>query len=687
MSDSNPFFSSRPMAQPSHQDRANALRFLSVDAVEKAKSGHPGMPMGMADVAAVLFQKALKFDVQNPLWPDRDRFIISNGHGSMLLYALAYLTGYPDMTLEQLKAFRQLGSHTAGHPEVNPSLGIETTTGPLGQGLGNAVGMALAERILNAQFGDSLVDHKTYVFVGDGCLMEGLSQEAISLAGHLNLSKLTVFFDNNAITIDGSTDLSVSDNQRHRFEASNWHVQEIDGHDPLAIEKAIEEAGQIHKPSLISCKTTIGFGSPGKAGTSSIHGSPLGEDECQATRQALGWNHAPFHIPDPLLDSWRAVGNKGTPLRKAWEARLKTHPQASEFINRQKGEMPEIGREALNKFKETLLIEKPTLATRKLSEKVLEIISPHFPALIGGSADLTGSNNTKASTMEPITKDSYKGSYIYYGVREHGMAAAMNGLALHGGFVPYGGTFLVFSDYCRPAIRLTALMKQHVIYVMTHDSIGLGEDGPTHQPIEHLASLRAIPNVRVYRPADGIETAECWESALSYREGPSIIVLTRQSVPSVRVNTQAHPHAPTQDPYTGGQGVSQGAYVLAGESSASIALIATGSEVSLALDVMKTLTAEGLTAKVISAPCLELFDQQPQSYHQSLWGEASLKVAIEAGSPQCWHHYVGTEGLIIGMDTFGASAPYKDLMTHFGFTADQIRLKIHTQLREKKEQS
>lgn len=654
--------------KPSHNQLANALRFLALDAVEKAQSGHPGMPMGMADIAVVLFQKFMKFNPQDPEWPDRDRFILSNGHGSMLLYALNYLTGYKGMTLEQIKNFRQLGSHAAGHPEVDRQLGIETTTGPLGQGLANSVGMALAERRLNAQFGDELVDHYTYVFAGDGCLMEGLSHEAISLAGHLKLSKLMVFFDNNAITIDGATDLSVSDDQKRRFEASHWFVQEIDGHDAAAIENAILKARASDKPSLISCKTIIGFGAPTKAGTASTHGSPLGPEETKATRLALNWSAPPFDIPDSLLSQWREIGLKGKIEYEAWENRLQNHAQSAEFIQQQAGEFSS---EAYNKtqaLKEKFITEKPFAATRKLSEDVLNVLADAMPNLVGGSADLTGSNNTKAKSMEPLSAQNYGGNYIYYGVREHAMAAAMNGIALHKGLIPYGGTFLVFTDYCRPAIRLSALMEQRVIYVMTHDSIGLGEDGPTHQPIEHLASLRAIPHLLVFRPADGIETAECWQLALEHKKNPSIIALTRQNLPTLRRDTELKS--------------SRGAYLLQGDLKSEVCLIATGSEVSLAVEVYELLKEEGISAKVISAPCLELFDRQTTSYAKELLAASRLRVAIEAASPQSWHKYLTEGDLIIGMTTFGASAPCKDLYQHFNFTAERISRKILSHMEE-----
>lgn len=646
-----------------HQDMANALRFISMDAVQKAHSGHPGMPMGMADIATVLFTKFLKFDPQHPQWPDRDRFILSNGHGSMLLYSLLYLTGYKGMTLDQLKSFRQLGSHTPGHPEVDQSLGIETTTGPLGQGIANAVGMAIAERHLNARFGNSLVNHYTYVFAGDGCLMEGISHEAISLAGHLDLRRLILFFDNNGITIDGKTDLSVSDDQLARFEACQWHVQEVDGHDPKSIEQAIIRAQHADKPSLISCKTIIGFGAPTKAGTASTHGAPLGEEEIAAARRALGWNYKPFEIPEDILAAWRDVGAQNTTYYMDWENRLSTHAKAEEYKNRLRGVLKPGWDADLQKLKNGVRNEAPVMATRKLSEKVLTAVVPHIPQLIGGSADLTGSNNTKTLTQKPLTKFTPEGRYIYYGIREHAMAAVMNGLALHGGFIPYGGTFLTFSDYCRPAIRLSALMGAHVIYVMTHDSIGLGEDGPTHQPIEHLASLRAIPNLLVFRPADGIETVEAWEFALQHTKGPSVIALSRQKLPTIRedIENKSQFGAYDLDKY---------------QEQVDITLIASGSEVSLAQQVQTLLEKDGIIAKVVSAPCLDLFDLQSDRYKSQILPPNSLKVAIEAASPQPWHKYVGLDGMVIGMERFGASAPYKDLYDHFGFTAKEIHRKI-----------
>lgn len=654
------------VSEPDLKLMANAIRALSMDAVEKAQSGHPGMPMGMADIATVLFSKFLKFDAANPDWPDRDRFIISNGHGSMLLYSLAYLTGYKGMTIEQIKNFRQLGSHTAGHPEHDVMLGIETTTGPLGQGLGNGVGMALAERIMNAQFGDDLVDHHTYVFVGDGCLSEGISQEAISFAGHQRLSKLIVLFDDNQITIDGPTSLSISDDQCMRFEASHWHTQKVDGHDPVAIAKAIEAAQASDRPSFIACRTVIGFGSPNKSGKASSHGAPLGSEEIALARQALGWAYPPFEIPDNVLSFWRQVGAKGQPQQKAWQARFDGSSTKNEFNRRLTGTLPAGLEKVFNDLSDEWISNPQTKATRQLSQSVLDKIAPVMPELIGGSADLTGSNNTKANQMTGITADHYGGSYIYYGVREHGMGAIMNGLALHGGIIPYGGTFMTFSDYCRPAIRLSALMKQRVIYVMTHDSIGLGEDGPTHQPIEHLASLRAIPNLLVFRPADPIETIECWQAAISSHDAPSIITLTRQNVRALRLEKSKTNLS------------QQGAYVLK-EASArrQVTIFSTGSEVSLAVDVANALEAIGIAAAVVSMPCWELFEQQDEVYKEQVMGpEEALKVSIEAAGNFGWERYVGRDGIIIGMTTFGASAPAPELYKHFGFTVDSIVKKI-----------
>ena len=645
-----------------HAEMANAIRFLSADAVQKANSGHPGMPMGMADVATVLFTRFLKFDVAAPRWPDRDRFILSAGHGSMLLYSLMYLTGSEDMPLEEVKNFRQLGSRTAGHPEYGHASAAETTTGPLGQGIANSVGMALAERMMAARYGADVVDHFTYVIAGDGCLMEGISHEAISLAGHLKLGRLVVLFDDNKISIDGPTDLSVSDDQLARFKASGWDVQAIDGHDPDAIAAAIEAAQATDTPSLIACRTTIGFGSPNLAGTAKTHGSPLGDEEIAATREALGWTSEPFDIPDTVLAAWRRAGSRGATVRSEWQARFDALPaDARETFERSvRGDLPVGWERAIDKVLQSALADKPTMATRKASEVVLGELTQTIPEMIGGSADLTGSNNTKVAATSPISANDFSGRYVYWGVREHGMAAAMNGMALHGGFIPYGGTFLVFTDYCRPSIRLSALMEQRVIYVMTHDSIGLGEDGPTHQPVEHLASLRAMPNVLVMRPADLVETAECWAIAVAESKRPSILALSRQNLPALRL-TDA------------GENLSaKGAYVLSeadGERQATI--LATGSEVSVAMDAQAQLKADGIAAAVVSMPCWELFEEQSGAYKEAVLG-GGVRVSIEAGTTFGWDRYVGPDGAIIGMTSFGASAPAGDLYKHFGITADAV---------------
>ncbi len=646
----------------SHKDMANAIRALSMDAVQQAKSGHPGMPMGMADVATVLYTRFLKFDPARPDWPDRDRFVLSAGHGSMLLYSLLHLTGYPEMTLEQLKNFRQLGSITAGHPEAGHAPGIETTTGPLGQGLANAVGMALAERLLNAQFGDSVVDHHTYVIAGDGCLMEGISHEAISLAGHLGLSKLIVLFDDNGISIDGPTSLSVSDDQAKRFEACGWHCLSVDGHDPEAVAAAIEAAKGSNKPSMIACKTAIGYGSPNKAGKNSAHGAPLGEEEIAATREALGWPHAPFELPEEVLSSWRAAGTAGASVSAAWDERLAglDAGKRSDFERRMAGKLPAGWQDNFAAYKAKLAEEQPKLATRVSSQKALDVLAEAIPELIGGSADLTGSNNTKAAGQQPITAEDFSGNYIYYGVREHGMAAAMNGLALHGGVLPYGGTFLVFTDYCRPSMRLSALMKQGVVYVMTHDSIGLGEDGPTHQPVEHLAALRAIPNLQVFRPADAIETAECWELAIQSREAPSVIALTRQGLPSVRKDVSENLSG-------------YGAYILSpAQDERQVTLVASGSEIEVALKAQEMLSAEGVSTAVVSIPCWELFAEQSQHYRDEVLGPGSLRVGIEAALPFGWERWIGPFDAFVGMQGFGASAPAGDLFAHFKITAEAV---------------
>ena len=646
-----------------HKEMANAIRFLAADAVEKAKSGHPGMPMGMADAATVLFQRFLKFDPARPDWPDRDRFILSAGHGSMLLYALLYLTGYPNMTLEEIRNFRQLGSKTAGHPEYDPASGIETTTGPLGQGLGNAVGLALAERMMNARFGDSVVDHRTYAIASDGCLMEGISHETASLAGHLKLGRLIVLFDDNGISIDGPTSLSVSDDQAARFAAYGWHVQGVDGHDPDAVAAAIGAAQADPRPSLIACRTVIGFGAPTRAGSEKAHGAPLGAEEIAGARDKLGWAHPAFEVPEEILSAWRAHGAKGAALSADWDARAARLPDADrgEFERRLAGALPKDWDRALTDLKGSISAEQPELATRVASQKVLDALRPVIPELAGGSADLTGSNNTKATGQDIITAGDYSGGYIHYGVREHAMAAAMNGMALHGGLIPYGGTFLVFTDYCRPSIRLAALMGLRVVYVMTHDSIGLGEDGPTHQPVEHLAALRAMPNLLVARPADTIETAECWQIALENDHGPTVLALTRQKLPTVRLEPSA-------------ENLSQrGAYILSpAEREREVTLIASGSEVAIALEAQTRLQADGIATAVISMPCWELFTHQSDHYRDEVLGPGSLRVAIEAASPMGWERWTGPDGGFVGMTSFGASAPSQDLYAHFGVTPEAV---------------
>jgi len=651
-----------------HRDMANAIRALAMDAVQKANSGHPGMPMGMADVATVLFTRFLKFDPSQPGWADRDRFVLSAGHGSMLLYALLYLTGYEDMTLAELKNFRQMGSRTAGHPEFGHAAGIETTTGPLGQGLANAVGMALAERLLNARFGEELVDHYTYCIAGDGCLMEGISHEAISLAGHLRLSRLIVLFDDNSISIDGSVDLACSDDQLKRFQASGWATVRVDGHDPDAVARAILAAQQSDRPSLIACRTTIGFGAPNKQGTAATHGSPLGEAEVAAAREALGWPHAPFEIPDGILESWRAAGRRNAGARKAWQDRVAKSGSRAVFEDQIAGKLPDGWQTALAAFKQKVVAEAPSLATRVSSQQVLDVLAGQIPALIGGSADLTGSNNTKAKSQGVVKPGDFTGSYIHYGIREHGMAAAMNGIALHGGLIPYGGTFLVFTDYCRPAIRLSALMGQRVVYVMTHDSIGLGEDGPTHQPVEHLAALRAIPNLKVFRPADTVETAECWELALQSEDGPSVLALTRQNLPTLRRECAENLSA-------------FGGYIMApADSERQVTLIATGSEVQVAMEAQQLLRAEGISAAVVSMPSWELFEQQPPHYRDEVLGPGTLHIAIEAAGPFGWDRWIEAGGAFIGMRGFGASAPAKELFEHFGITAKAVVEAVKTRI-------
>jgi transketolase len=644
---------------------AHAIRFLAIDAVEAAQSGHPGMPMGMADAASILFTQVLKYDPSDPHWPDRDRFVLSAGHGSMLLYALLHLTGYAQPTLDQLKAFRQWDSPCAGHPEYGALPGIETTTGPLGQGLATAVGMALAERHLNAHYGDDLVDHYTYVIAGDGCLMEGVSQEALGLAGHLKLGRLIVLWDDNKISIDGPTSLTTSEDQAQRFAAAGWHVVEaVDGHDSEQVLAALLLAKADPCPSLLCVRTTIGYGAPTKAGSKDSHGSPLGTKEAAATREALGWQAAPFTIPEEISHAWRAAGQRHQATRKAWEARLAAAPKREAFLAQQATDLGLL-KPALEAHIAKLLDQPQKIATRKASELVLEAVNAALPYTLGGSADLTGSNNTKTKGLEVLNHEHYAGRYLHYGVREFGMAAAMNGLALHGGIIPYGGTFLVFADYCRPAIRLSALQHQRVIYVMTHDSIGLGEDGPTHQPIEHLASLRAIPNLMVLRPCDSVETAECWQLALENTRGPSLLALTRQNLAQLRLT-------PASENLS-----ARGGYIISDCATApQVVLMATGSEVEIAVATQKLLLASAVAARVISMPCLSLFDAQPLAYRQALVPDNALKVAIEAGASQGWHKYVGAHGLLATLDHFGASAPYQELYKHYGLTADALAKRI-----------
>ncbi len=644
---------------PSVRDMANAIRALAMDAVQAANSGHPGMPMGMADVATVLFTEALKFDPAVPGWANRDRFVLSAGHGSMLLYALLHLTGYPGMTIEELKNFRQFGSKTAGHPEYGHAPGIETTTGPLGQGLANAVGIALSERLLAARVGNDLIDYHTYVIAGDGCLMEGISQEAISLAGHLKLGKLIVLWDDNSISIDGATSLAVSDNELERFAASGWNTARVDGHDPAAIAAAIKAAkGDSSRPWLIACKTVIGYGAPNKAGKSSAHGEPLGGEEIKATRERLDWPYQPFDVPDHILSAWRAVGSRGAKTYADWAKRLSgANAEAKALISGRK--LDTALASAIAAAKTAFAADATKRATRVWSQLTLEHLVPALPELVGGSADLTGSNLTKTKAQVSITPENFAGNYVHYGVREHGMAAAMNGIALSGSFIPYGGTFLVFTDYCRPSIRLSALMEQRVVYVMTHDSIGLGEDGPTHQPVEHLSALRAIPNLNVFRPADGIETAECWELAIAAKKTPSILALSRQAVPNLRSDGSENQSA-------------KGAYVVkASEGARDVTLIATGSEVGVAIEAAAALAKSGVSAAVVSMPSFELFRAQPESYRNSVLGEAP-RVAIEAGVAQSWYEWLRPSDKFVGMPGFGASAPAAKLFQHFGITAAHV---------------
>jgi transketolase len=641
---------------------ANAIRALAMDAVEQAKSGHPGMPMGMADVATVLFTQFLRFDPRVPDWPDRDRFVLSAGHGSMLLYALLHLTGYADMTLDELERFRQLGSRTAGHPERGHADGIETTTGPLGQGIGNSVGMALAERMLAAEFGDQIVDHHTYVIASDGDLMEGVSHEAASLAGHLGLNKLIVFYDDNSISIDGPTELSFSDDPLLRFRGYGWAAERIDGHDCAAVAEAIRRAQDSDRPNLIACRTTIAFGAPTKAGTAAAHGSPLGAAEIAGARQRLGWSEPPFVIPEDIRAEWRAVGARGEPLRRDWEGRLNAlaGERRAQFMRRQRRELPPGFDQAIARVCQEFRQGDAKIATRQASGAVLDALTRVVPELVGGSADLTPSNNTKARDQKDVCRGDYSGRYIRYGVREHGMAAAMNGIAVHGGLIPYGGTFLTFSDYARPSIRLAAFMGVRVIYVMTHDSIGLGEDGPTHQPVEHLAALRAMPGLYVCRPADPVETAECWALALQRRDGPSLLALTRQSLPLLR-------HKPDAENRS-----ARGAYVLAeADGQRQITLLATGSEVSVAITAREALARDGIRAAVVSMPCWEIFDKAPREYQDAVLGSAP-RVGVEAAVRFGWDRWLGPRGAFIGMEGFGASAPGEALFPHFGITPEKV---------------
>ena len=637
---------------------ANAIRALSMDAVQAANSGHPGMPMGMADVATVLFTEYLKYDPQDPDWFDRDRFVLSAGHGSMLIYSLLHLTGYAHPTIDEIKGFRQLGSPCAGHPENFMLKGVEATTGPLGQGFGMAVGMAIAERHLNAVFGDALVDHRTWAIAGDGDLMEGINHEAAGLAGHLALERLNVFWDDNRITIDGATDLSTSEDIPARYRAYGWHTVSCDGHDFADIRRAIDEALADPRPSLIACRTIIGWGAPNKQGTAATHGAALGPEEVAAARKQLVWDSEPFEIPEEILAAWRGAGRRGDGAHEEWRRRLGASRERDEFVRRMEGRLPDDF--GIGGWLDTLAADPRKAATRKSSELALDAVNAVLPETIGGSADLTGSNNTRTKTQNPLTKEDYSGRYIYYGIREFGMAAAMNGMALHGGVIPYGGTFLIFSDYCRPAIRLSALQGVRVVYVMTHDSIGLGEDGPTHQPVEHLTSLRLMPNLAVYRPADAVETAECWALALQRQGGPSLLALTRQNLPQLRRGRTENLSA-------------RGAYRLRGAAAARRAvLIATGSEVEVALAVADQLEGRGIGADVISMPCWSLFDAQDAGYRADILPGGVLLVSIEAGTTMGWERYVGRGGLSIGLDRFGASAPAEDLFRRFGFTAEAI---------------
>jgi len=656
------FQAKTPRVDPSRM--ANAIRALAMDAVEKANSGHPGLPMGTADIATVLFTQFLKFDARDPKWADRDRFVLSAGHGSMLLYALLYLTGNESMTIDEIKNFRQLGSLTPGHPENFITPGIEMTTGPLGQGISTAVGMALAERHLAAEFGGDIVDHYTYVLASDGDLMEGISQEAIALAGHLKLNKMIVLFDDNGISIDGAISLSDSVDQVKRFEAAGWAACRIDGHDHDAIADAIARAQTSDRPTLIACKTTIAYGAPTKAGTSKSHGSPLGAEEIAGTRKQLGWDAPPFEIPADILEAWRAAGSRGAVAGAEWDKKFaaKDATLRAEFKRRMQGDLPvKTLTDAIAKMKASLAETPKDIATRTASERALEVLIPAVPEMIGGSADLTGSNNTRIKDMVAISANNYGGRYVNYGIREHGMAAAMNGMALHGGIIPYSGTFLVFSDYLRPSLRLAALMGERVIHVLTHDSIGLGEDGPTHQPVEHLAALRAIPNLNVFRPCDTVETLECWQLALEAKDRPSVLALTRQNLPQLRRTNDTENRC------------AAGAYEISkADGEAKVSIFASGSEVSLAVEAQKLLAGRGIATRVVSVPCMDLFLEAPEAVRAALIGNAPVKIGVEAAIRQGWDAIIGSDGIFVGMSGFGASAPYKELYNHFGITAEAI---------------
>ena len=651
---------------------ANSIRFLSIDAVQKANSGHPGMPMGMADVATALFKYHLRFNPKNPNWINRDRFILSAGHGSMLLYSLLYLTGYKSISIDDIKNFRQINSICAGHPEYKKNSGIETTTGPLGQGLGNSVGMAIAEEIFRKKFGSDLINNKTYVIASDGDLMEGISHEAMSLAGHLKLKNLIVFFDNNKISIDGSTSLSVSDNYKKRFESYGWNFQEINGHNEKQISKSILKASKSNKPNIISCKTIIGYGSPNRSGKAASHGSPLGDEEISLVRKKLNWNSAPFEIPKDILESWREIGNKGTELEEKWNKTLdkKNNIIKSELTNFIENSSFKNLDEVIKEEKIKYFDLKPNMATRQSSSAVIESVSEVLPYLIGGSADLSGSNNTKTINSKAISAKKFNGNYIHYGVREHGMASAMNGLALYGGLIPYGGTFLIFSDYCKPAVRLSALMGLKVIYIFSHDSIGLGEDGPTHQPVEQLSGLRAIPNLNVFRPADVNETLECWEIALKSKNTPSVIALSRQKLPYINPSLSKENKC------------ALGAYqVNITSHDCNVVLVASGSEVELALDTQKQLKENNIDSKVVSMPCHELFDIQPDEYKKEILDPGSIIITIEAGNTSSWKKYVGEKGATLGIDSFGESAPYKEVYDKFNLTSDKIVMLVQKMLK------